>query len=665
MVLEAMQSPSDVKALAPSEIPLLAEEIREAIIEAVSRVGGHLGSNLGVVELTIALHRVFDSPKDLLVWDTGHQAYVHKMLTGRRDRFDQLRQAGGLSGYPDREESPHDLIENSHASTALSWVAGLTFGQIAGPGDQPLPGTGSAPAPGQAISSRQRLVDWPRGRRARRRAEEERRRFVAVVGDGALTGGMAYEALNNIGHHQLPAIIVLNDNGRSYAETVSRLSERVATLRTDPRYRSVRGRVDRALTKLPFMERLTDAGVEAVKSAISEAPALQAFVEALGVRYLGPYDGHDVEKLEDALSHAARSQTPVLVHVLTQKGKGYAPAETDPEKKLHDTSAFDVSTGRANGGGARKWTAAFGAALLEEAEERPELVALTAAMPGSTGLLPLASRAPAQVLDVGIAEQHAVTSAAGLAHAGKLPVFAVYSTFFSRAFDQANLDVALHGEHVVFVLDRAGVTGDDGPSHHGILDMALGLRIAGMTVLAPSCEEDMASLLTCALDLDGPVMLRFPKGAAIAAADIGVTPGDVDGLAARQLRDGSDVCVLAVGDRVGAAMDAAEQLQEADIDASVWDVRSVRPADGRMLAAAAEAPLVVTVENGVVGGGAGTELTDRIVELAGVRHAPPVLRLGVPSVFLPHGKPDRILAELGLDGAGIAATTRKVLADER
>jgi len=631
VVLERIEDPETLRAVPEAELPLLAEELRQAIIEAVSQVGGHLGSNLGVVELTIALHRVFDSPRDLIVWDTGHQAYVHKMLTGRRDAFATLRQAGGLSGYPSRAESPHDLVENSHASTALSWVSGLARGQS----DRPL---------------------------------GERRRLVAVVGDGALTGGMSYEALNNLGHHQLPAIIVLNDNGRSYAETVSRLSERVADLRSDPRYRTLRERIDQTLARLPVVGRLTDAGLEAIKSAISEAPALQSFVEALGVRYLGPYDGHDHAKLEHALTHAARLHTPVLVHVLTQKGKGYAPAETDPEKKLHDTSAFDVATGRANGGGSRlKWTAAFGESLLELAEERPDLVAITAAMPGSTGLLPLASRHPDQVIDVGIAEQHATTSAAGLAHAGKLPVVAVYSTFFSRAFDQANLDVGLHGEHVVFVLDRAGVTGDDGPSHHGILDVALGLRIAAMTVLVPSCREDLDALLRTAADLEGPALLRFPKGSVITAADLGFEPSSEPalGLSARRLRDGSDVCLLAVGDRVQATLEAARILAEEGYEASVWDVRSVRPVDPAMVAAATEAPLVVTVENGVVGGGAGSELTDRIVERAGVRHAPPVLRLGVPAAYLPHGSPDRILAELGLGGDGIAAATRKALTDER
>jgi 1-deoxy-D-xylulose-5-phosphate synthase len=628
VVLETIDCPADLRSLPPEDLPQLATELREAIVAAVARVGGHLGSNLGVVELTIALHRSFDSPNDTIIWDTGHQAYVHKMLTGRRDRFDTLRQAGGLSGYPSREESPHDLIENSHASTALSWAFGLARAEAQKPA-------------------------------------AERDRVVAVLGDGALTGGMAYEALNNLGHHQLPAIIVLNDNGRSYAETVSRLSERVADLRTDPRYRSWRGRLDRVLTKLPLVERLTDAGLEAVKAAVSEAPALQSFVEALGVRYLGPYDGHDVARLEHAFETAVRLQTPVLVHVLTQKGKGYAPAETDPEKKLHDTSAFDIATGRANGRKPRSWTQAFSETLLELADEHPELIAITAAMPGSTGMLPLAEREPHRVLDVGIAEQHAVTAAAGLAYGGALPLIAVYSTFFARAFDQANLDVGLHDAHVLFVFDRAGVTGDDGASHHGVLDLGLSLRIPTMTVLAPSCEEELGTLLRVAADLDGPVTVRFPKGAVVAAASLGLEAAPrVEGLAARQLREGDDVCLLAVGDRVGASLEAAELLGEAGVTASVWDVRSVRPADAAMLDAAASAPLVVTIENGLVGGGAGAELTDRMVERAGVRGAPPVLKLGVPDGYLPHGKPDRILAELGLDGAGIAAATRKVLAHE-
>ncbi len=626
MVLERIASPADLRRLPADDLPELAEELRAAIIHAVAQVGGHLGSNLGVVELTIALHRVFESPYDRLVWDTGHQAYVHKMLTGRKD-FSGLRQSGGLSGYPARDESDHDIVENSHASTALSWACGLVRSLDSG-------------------------------------EDPRRRRVVAIVGDGALTGGMAYEALNNLGHHQLPAVIVLNDNGRSYAETVSRLSGRVADIRTDPRYRSVRGRIDQALARVPMVERLTDAGIEALKAAISEAPALQSFVEALGIRYLGPFDGHDIERLEHALSHAARLDTPVLVHVLTQKGKGYEPAEADPEKKLHDTSAFDVVTGVPRGGG-RRWTAAFGDAVVDLAAERDDVVAVTAAMPGSTGLLPLMERDGSRVLDVGIAEQHAVTCAAGLAHGGRTPIVAVYSTFFSRAFDQANLDVGLHGEHVVFALDRAGITGDDGPSHHGILDMALGLRIPAMTVLAPSHEEDLRALLEEALDLDGPVLIRFPKGTVTTAAELGIEPATLsDGLASRRVRDGGDVALLAVGDRLAAALDAARVLDDVGIQAQIWDVRSVRPVDPRMLDAAASVPLVVTVENGLVGGGAGAELADRLAERAGIRHAPPVLRLGVPDSYIPHGNASRIITELGLDGAGIAAATRKALGDD-
>jgi 1-deoxy-D-xylulose-5-phosphate synthase len=626
VVLERIESPADLKALDPAELPVLAEELRAAIIASVARVGGHLGSNLGVVELTLALHRVLDSPRDLLLWDTGHQAYVHKMLTGRRTMFDTLRQAGGLSGYPSRAESEHDVIENSHASTALSWAFGVARGEAA-----------KDPA--------------------------DRRRVVSVVGDGALTGGMAYEALNNLGHHRLPVLIVLNDNGRSYAETVGRLSERMADLRTDPRYRTWRDRFDRMLSRSRFVERVADASLEALKQFASDAPALQSFVEALGVRYLGPVDGHDHVRLEHALTTAKRLEGPVLVHVLTEKGKGYTPAETDLEKHLHDTSAFDVATGRSASSKPRSYTQAFSDAVTAIGCRRRDVVAITAAMPGSTGLLPLASRRPDQVLDVGIAEQHAVTAAAGMAHAGLTPIVAVYSTFFGRGFDQANLDVGLHDEHVVFSFDRAGITGDDGASHHGVLDLSLMLRIPTATVLAPSTEDDLVALLETAVDLDGPVSLRFPKGDAVSAASLGLD-GPGDALAARQVRDGADACILAVGDRLGSALEAATLLAEHGVDVAVWDVRCVRPADPSMLAAAAAAPLVVTVENGYVAGGAGSHLADRLVELAGVRATPPVLRLGVPDTYIQHAKPVQILAELGLDAAGIAAAVRKVLADD-
>jgi len=615
--LDKVTSPDALKALPAADIPALAQEIREFIVAAVAETGGHLGSNLGAVELTLALHRVFDSPEDILLWDTGHQAYVHKIITGRADRFGQLRQAGGLSGYPSRSESSHDWIENSHASTALSYAFGLARGLAdeAGP----------------------------------------RRHVVPIVGDGALTGGMAYEALNNIGHAELPCIIVLNDNGRSYAETVSRLSERVSDFRVDPRYRSARRQFDQLVDRFPLVERVRDAGLDALKQVLSDAPALQSFVESLGIRYAGPYDGHDVERLEHAFEAAKQITGPILVHVLTHKGKGYAPAEQDPEKNLHDTSAFEIATGRPPGSKPRSWTQVFSEQMVALADQRPELIALTAAMPGSTGLLPLAAAHPDKVLDVGIAEQHAVTAAAGLAMAGRLPVVAVYSTFFARAFDQANFDVGLHDEHVVFVFDRSGITGDDGPSHHGILDLSLCLRIPTMTILAPSCEQELVAMLGLAMHLDGPVAIRFPKGAVDQRRHIGT------GLEANRLRGGTDLAIVAVGDRVQPALEAADLLVDDGIDAAVWDPRAIRPVDPAMLDSLASVPMVVTVENGVVNGGAGSFLADALVERAGVRHAPPVLRLGVPAAYLPQAKPARILAELGLDAAGITASVKKAL----
>jgi len=627
--LERIASPADLKALGPDVLPELAEEIRSAIVAAVARSGGHLGPNLGVVELTIALHRALDSPRDRIVWDTGHQAYVHKMLTGRVADFTSLRTAGGLSGYPSREESEHDIVENSHASTALSWAAGLAWSQ-------------------------------------RHVPAAEQRRTIAVVGDGALTGGMAYEALNNIGHHDLPVTVVLNDNGRSYAETISRLSRRVSALRTDPRVLWLRSTIDRINARLPwsrFAARVTEANVRALKTAVSDAPALQSFVEALGVSYLGPFDGHDIADLERAMELARRVEGPVLVHVLTEKGKGYAPAERDIEKRLHDTSQFDPETGEVQSSSRRSWTAAFSDALVALAAAHPDVVAITAAMPGSTGLLPLARIDADRVIDVGIAEQHAVTSAAGLARAGSVPVLALYATFLARAFDQLNLDVGLHGEHVIIVLDRAGITGDDGPSHHGILDMALGLRVAGLSVLAPSCEEDLVELLDVAYGLAGPVLIRFPKGAVVARSSLGPRAEDVvPALSSRTLREGDDACVLAVGDRVSAALAAAERLAQDGIEVSVHDVRCVRPLDPALVERAAQAPFVVTVENGVVEGGAGMEAGARIRELVGPHRMPPILHLGVPTAHIAHGDPGRIVANLGLDAAGIAGSIARSLA---
>jgi 1-deoxy-D-xylulose-5-phosphate synthase len=658
MILHSIETPADVKGLNDEELAELSEEIRTFIVETVTTTGGHLGSNLGAVELTLALHRVFDSPRDVLLWDTGHQAYVHKLLTGRRYGFKNLRQADGMSGYPNRAESEHDWIENSHASTALSYAHGI--------------------ASGFAL-----------------RGIDGERRVVAVVGDGALTGGMAYEALNNLGHSGRRVVIVLNDNGRSYAPTVSQLSQSLTSLRLNPTYTAARERLRLRLRELPAFGELAYSGVHSVTSALREMVAPHTFFEALGVRYAGPIDGHDIAHMEQAFTHAAEWGGPIVVHVLTKKGRGYAPAEEDDVQRLHDVKAgatavalentVGSSAGVAVGGSAGSdsggvvavgsipdpdvdtlpqrvatYGEAFSRAMLAVAEEDPRIVALTAAMPGPTGLLPFQARFPDRFFDVGIAEQHEVTSAAGMAMAGLHPVVAVYSTFFSRAFDQANLDVGLHACPVVFVLDRAGITGDDGPSHHGVLDLALSLSIPGMTVFAPSSAEEVEPMLRTALSLPGPSSIRFPKGVARHVEE----PAEVgSGLEARQARvgDGS-VCLLGVGKMLGACLEAADLLAREGLEATVWDVRVVSPPDAAMLADAARHSLVVTAEDGVRHGGAGAFLIDAMatqVEFAGLP-MPATRVLGIPRQYIAQGRPDDILAALALDGPGIAESVRSV-----
>src|SRR5687767_10914683 len=598
MLLETITGPGDLRELDEAELEQLAGEIRAFIVQSVSVTGGHLGSNLGVVELTLALHRVFDSPKDLLLWDTGHQAYVHKILTGRRERFGSLRQANGLSGYPSRTESPHDWVENSHASTILGYAHGLAM-----------------------------AMDLQ---------HESDRRVVAIIGDGAMTGGMAYEALNNLGHSGRKVLIILNDNGRSYAPTVSRLSENLSMLRLNPSWVSTRRRIEGWTREVPGVGELALSSWKGVKAAFRQMVEPPTFFESLGVRYSGPIDGHDIRKMEQALRHAATYDGPIVVHVRTQKGRGYEPAELDVEKCLHDISAFDPATGLPTADGGVTYTQVFSDTMVKLTDANPDVVAITAAMPGSTGLLPVQERHPSRVIDVGIAEQHAVTAAAGMAMGGLRPVVAVYSTFFTRAFDQANLDVGLHGQPVVFALDRAGITGDDGASHHGVLDMALCLRVPGMTIFAPSSAGELERMLTDAVALPGPAVVRFPKGGAREVADTGT------GLRARRIRTGADVCILAVGKLVEAAENAAEELASVGIEAAVWDVRVVKPLDIEMLRSAAEAPLVVTVEDGVRIGGAGSAITEAIADLEETRQSPPVLTLGTPDGYLPQAKPARI-----------------------
>jgi len=637
MILERIDSPADLRALSPEDLAILAAEIREFIVNSVTATGGHLGSNLGAVELTLALHRTFDSPRDVLLWDTGHQAYVHKLVTGRRDQFGHLRQAGGLSGYPNRTESEHDWVENSHASTALSYAHGLaTAFELQG----------------------------------------SDRRVVAVVGDGALTGGMAYEALNNIGHSGMPVLIVLNDNGRSYAPTVSRLSVSLTHLRLNPTYVHARQRIRHLIREIPGVGELAYSGVHGLTSAVREVVTPHTFFEALGVRYAGPIDGHDIAEVEQALANASEWDGPILIHVVTQKGRGYAPAEEDDIQRLHDVKVKAATppdtvapgTGVAAAIPPVTYTDAFTRSLLEHAEADPTIVAITAAMPGPTGLLPFEARFPDRFHDVGIAEQHAVTMAAGMSMGGLHPVVAVYSTFFSRAFDQANLDVGLHRCPVVFVLDRAGITGDDGPSHHGVLDMVLALTIPGMTVFAPSSAPEVGAMLDEALLLDGPAVIRFPKTPApvVAGGAVGT------GLKARRLRQGDgSVCVLAVGKMVSVAVEAAEKLETEGIEVTVWDVRVVSPPDPAMLADAARHRQVITAEDGLRQGGAGMFLADAMrsavvdgTDAGGdllAMDVPPVTVLGIDRVYIPQDKPDRILARFGLDTPGLVRTVHQVM----
>ncbi|MEI8240975.1 MAG: 1-deoxy-D-xylulose-5-phosphate synthase, partial [Actinomycetota bacterium] len=607
---------------------------------------GHLGSNLGVVELTLALHRVFHSPTDAVLWDTGHQAYVHKIVTGRQQAFERLRQAGGLSGYPNREESSHDFIENSHASTVLSYAYGLAIG--------------------------------------RDLATNDFRHIVAVIGDGSITGGMAYEALNNIGHSKQRVIIVLNDNGRSYAPTISnltagvtareqaefdhpslpdriteKLSHSLTNIRLNPVYVRRQRRLEQFLRDLPYVGPQAEKGVEAFKAAVREFLQPPSFFEALGVRYVGPVDGHNIEQLEESFRNAVElsAEGPIVVHVLTQKGRGYSPAEDDDEKHLHDAPVFDPAVGPPPAV-PTGYTQAFADAIIKEAEADERVVTITAAMPGPTGLLPFQARFPDRFFDVGIAEQHAVTGAAGMAMGGLRPVVAVYSTFMNRAWDQVVYDVALHRLPVVFCLDRAGITGPDGASHHGMYDLALMSKVPGMRVFAPASAEDLGVMLHDAIGLadDGPVVLRWPRGTAhhVSEHEVGV------GLHARKVRDGDgSLAILAIGKMVSEAVKAAERLAATGRDVTVWDVRCCQPLDPEMITDAARHGAVITIEDGIREGGIGFSIADQVHT---VQPAVEVHPMGIPSKFLPQGSADKILGQLGLDADGIVAAARDLLA---
>ncbi|PRY47955.1 1-deoxy-D-xylulose-5-phosphate synthase [Geodermatophilus tzadiensis] len=609
-LLRSLRDPADLRALPADRLPALAAEIRDALVTSVARTGGHLGPNLGCVELTIALHRVFDSPREPIVFDTGHQAYVHKMLTGRVGGFDRLRQRGGLSGYPSRAESEHDWVENSHASTALSYADGL--------------------ARAFAVRGDQRPV-------------------VAVVGDGALTGGMAWEALNNIAAAQdRPVVIVVNDNGRSYSPTIGGVADALGTLRLRPGYEQALLQVRQALHRAPVVGSALYDALHAIKKGLKDVLTPQGMFEDLGMKYIGPVDGHDVETMESALRRARSFGGPVIVHAVTTKGFGYPPAETDQIDAWHATGVFDPDSG-ASPSAARDWTAAFSDELVRIGAERADVVAVTAAMLHPTGLAAFAERWPERTFDVGIAEQHALTSAAGMAMGGLHPVVAVYSTFLNRAFDQLLMDVALHRQPVTVVLDRAGVTGTDGASHNGMWDMSILPVVPGLRLAAPRDEPTLREALREAVEVaDGPTVVRFPKGP---------PPVDIPALERRGpvdvLRRGerAEVLLVAVGSMVPLCLAAAERAADHGIEVTVVDPRWVVPVPAELVELAADHRLVVTVEDGGRAGGLGTTLTQALQDAG---RDVPVRAMGLPQAFLEHGSRGQVLADAGLTEQDVA-----------
>jgi 1-deoxy-D-xylulose-5-phosphate synthase len=602
-----------LQGLSRDELTMLAAAIRAFLIEKVSVSGGHLGPNLGVVELTIALHRVFESPRDALIFDTGHQVYPHKLLTGRQDDFDHLRALGGLSGYPSRTESEHDWVESSHASAALSYADGLAKAfELTGSKD---------------------------------------RRVVAIVGDGALTGGMCWEALNNIAADTTrQVIVVVNDNGRSYAPTIGGLAEHLTSLRTRPSYERLLASVKTKLTKLPLLGRPTYALLQAVKEGLEDALSPQKLFADFGIKYFGPIDGHDIFALEKALRMATEVGGPAIVHTVTQKGMGYRPAEEDPADRMHACGPIDPRTGKPKAAiEITQWTDVFARELLRWGTRRDDIVAITAAMPGPTGLAAFGARFPNRMFDVGIAEQHAVTSAAGLALGGMHPVVAVYSTFLNRAFDQVMMDVALLKLPVTFVLDRAGITGPDGASHNGVWDLSLLGMVPGMRVAAPRDAVSLREQLGEALGVDdGPTAIRFPKGSVCADTKALERIEGVDMLCRPE---DPDVLLVAVGPLASVALTAAATLGERGVAVAVVDPRWVLPVPEQVVKLAGNVQLVVTLEESGLHGGVGSAVAARMRE---ARIDTPVRSVGVPQRFLAHASRSEIHADLGLTAADLA-----------
>ena len=606
-----IQSPDELRAMSPEELTVLAADIREFLIEKVSRTGGHLGPNLGVVELTIAIHRVFQSPRDIVLFDTGHQSYVHKILTGRADQFDLLRQRDGISGYPNRRESEHDVIENSHASTALSWADGVSRGfSLTGQPD---------------------------------------RHVVAVVGDGALTGGMSWEALNNLSpESDRNLVIVVNDNERSYSPTIGGLATYLTTLRASKEYERILSRGKRMLHNTPFVGKYIYGTLHGIKKGMKDMLAPQGMFEDLGFKYLGPINGHDIEAMEKTLQMAKEFGSPVIVHAITEKGRGYKPALDDMAEKFHAVGIVDPVTGKPLKASATSWTNVFSEEITQIGRENPKVVAITAAMLGPTGLDKFAQSFPDRTIDVGIAEQHAVTSAAGLAYAGVHPVIAIYSTFLNRAFDQLLLDVALHNAGVTFVLDRSGITGDDGPSHHGIWDLALTGIVPHMHVGAPRDGARVKELLRQCIAIDNaPSMIRFPKGAI--PADIPALDR-IDGIDILHRGDTNQVLVISIGSMAAMALEVVQLAHKESIEVTVIDPLWVKPMSSNVIALCAKYSTVVVMEDGIKHAGIASTISESLRE-AGSSCS--VHSIGVPLEFIEHSKRNEILDDLKITPSAI------------
>ena len=593
-----------LREMNPAQLKALAAEIREFLIDKVSKTGGHLGPNLGVVELSIAVHRVFDSPKDIVLFDTGHQSYVHKILTGRADQFDLLRQRNGISGYPNRRESEHDVIENSHASTALSWADGISRGfSLSG---------------------------------------QSNRHVVAVVGDGALTGGMSWEALNNLSpESDRNLVIVVNDNERSYSPTIGGLATYLTTLRASKEYERILGRGKRMLHNTPVVGKYIYGTLHGLKKGIKDMIAPQGMFEDLGFKYLGPIDGHDIATMEKTLHMAKEFGAPVIVHAITEKGRGYTPAIEDMAEKFHAVGIVDPVTGKPLKASAPSWTNGFSEEITHIGGENSKIIAITAAMLGPTGLDKFAQRFPGRTIDVGIAEQHAVTSAAGMAYAGMHPVIAIYSTFLNRAFDQLLLDVALHKAGVTFVLDRAGITGDDGPSHHGIWDLALTGIVPNMHVGAPRDGARLKEILRACVEIsNAPSMLRFPKGAV--PADIPALER-IDGIDILHRGATPQVLMISIGSMAGMAIEVAQLAKSKSIEVTVVDPLWVKPIPNSLLKMCAEYSTVVVMEDGIKHAGIASTISEALRD-AGIDCS--LHSIGVPLEFIEHSKRAEILNDI-------------------